>query len=277
MQFEFPWALGPADGRYVLRPHAGEDATHVVVLATAGAPRRPLLRRRRRARPVAPEPGPPAVPVTRATVIDAEPLPDEDAAAGWLRGADGDAESARALAIVNRIVRAHRIAAGEPGARDVTRSQALVVRIGYGAGEEVAEGRHRAALELPPPAPGRRSAALRAQERLAALLSGRDVVLACEELAQRARGDLAAGRSREAALTLRVALEAALAELGPWADRGDLGARLAELRGLREAVAAVANRALQGGLDDDEAATVEQALSRVEAALRARTALGFDG
>lgn len=274
-QFELPWAIGPGDGRYVLRPHAGENASHVVVIATLGAPQRRLLRRKR-ARPVAPEPDVTPVSVTRATVVDAAPLPGSSQAGRWLAEVDAEAFAGEALAVLNRVVAAHRIASGEMGARDVTRAQALVVRIGYGDGEEVAEGRHRAALELPTTAATRRPAALRSQERLAALLSGRDVALACEELALRARTDLAAGRSRMAALTLRVALEAALAELVPWQERGDLHHRLEELRSLRTDVADVANRALQGGLDTTEEAAVDRVLGRLEAALRARVAGGFE-
>jgi hypothetical protein len=268
--------VGPADGRYVLRPHAGEDASHVVVLATLGAPQRRWLHRSRRPRSI--EPGPPVEPVvvTRATVVHATPLNTEAAAAAWLRAVDGDAETAAALAVLNRVIAAHRIAADDPGARDVTRAAALVVRVGYGAGEEVAEGRHTAAVELPAPRVERRAAALRSQERLSALLSGRDAVLAAERLAQRARSDLAAGRSREAALTLRIALEAALTELVPWRDRADIGQRLDELAATRTDVAAVANRALQGGLDPGEEATVDRVLGRLEAAMRARAAAGFD-
>jgi hypothetical protein len=263
------------DGRYVLRPHAGEEPSHVVVLATLGAPQRRLLRRRR-ARRVGPHPAPTPVPVTRATVIDAAALEDEAAGRRWLGEVDRDALAASALATLNRVLHAHRIASADAGVRDVTRDQALVARVGYGVGEEVADGRHTTALELPPPDRGRRVAALRPQERLAALLSGRDAVLACEELAIRARADLAARRSREAALTLRVALEAALSELAPWRDRGDLGERLEELRGAREEVAAAANRALQGGLDPSEEVAVERVLDRLESALRARTAGGFE-
>jgi hypothetical protein len=268
--------LGPADGRFVLRPHAGEDASHVVVLATLGAPQRRWLGRGRRPRPVDPEPAVEPVAVTRATVIQADPLPTEAAASAWLRGVDGEAEAAAALAALNRVIDAHRIAAADPGARDVTRSAALSVRVGYGAGEEVAEGRHTAAVELPAPRAERRAAALRSQERLSALLSGRDAVLAAERLGQRARADLTAGRSREAALTLRVALEAALTELIPWRERTDIGGRLDELAATRADVAAVANRALQGGLDADEEATVDRVLGRLEAAMRARAAAGFD-
>jgi hypothetical protein len=216
------------------------------------------------------------VPVTRATVIDAVPLESEGAAAAWLRKADHDAEVAAGLRALNRVIDAHRTAAADPGAHDVTRAVALAIRLGYGAGEEVAEGRHSAAVELPPPRGERRVTALRSQERLSALLSGRDAVPAGERLAQRARSDLDAGRSREAALTLRVALEAALTELVPWSDRADIGARIAELATTRPELAAVANRALQGGLDPAEEATVERILGRLEAAMRARAAAGFD-
>jgi hypothetical protein len=268
--------LGPADGRYVLRPHAGEDASHIVVLATLGAPQRRWLSRGRRPRPIEAQPAVEPVAVTRATIIDTVPLPTEAAANAWLRGIDADVEAASGLAVLNRVIGAHRIAADDPGARDVTRGAALTVRVGYGAGEEVAEGRHTAAVELPTPRAERRTAALRSQERLSALLSGRDAVLAAERLTQQARVDLRAGRSREAALTLRVALEAALAELVPWRDRGDIGARLVELGATRPDVAAVANRALQGGLDAGEEETVDRVLGRLEAALRARTAAGFD-
>ena len=91
--------------------------------------------------------------------------------------------------------------------------------------------------------------ALRPHERLAALLGGRDVALACEELTLRARADLDAGRIREAALQLRVALEAAIAELEPWRDRGDMAQRLETLREHRGAVGSAANAALRGGLE----------------------------
>ena len=119
-----------------------------------------------------------------------------------------------------------------------------------------------------------RAAALRPQERLAALLGARDAPLAAEELALRARVDLDAGRRREAALQLRIALEAGLAELEPW--REQLADRLAELRDARGAVGAAANAALQGGIDDETAAEVERVLERLEAALRARVALSQD-
>jgi hypothetical protein len=92
----------------------------------------------------------------------------------------------------------------------------------------------------------------------------------------RARADLDAGRHREAALQLGIALAAALRELAPWAPRSDLRARLDELRDLRPGVAAAAAAALEGGLDDAATAAVAHALDRLEAALRARSAVGID-
>ena len=247
----------------------------MIVLATLGAPQRRLLGRRR-ARPVAPDPPPAPVTVTRATVIAARRFPRDRDAGPWLRTADLEAEAAAALAVLNRVLHLHRTATADPYAREVAREQALVARVGFGASEQVAQGRWEQAVELPPAGrdPGR-GGPPGAQERLAALLGARDAALACEELALRARLDVDAGRRREAALQLGVALAAALSELEPWAERGDLRARLDELHALRPAADAAARDALQGGLDDAAMAAVERALGRLEAALRERTAAGF--
>jgi hypothetical protein len=217
------------------------------------------------------------VATARATIIDAVPLEDRSAAA-WLEGADGEALADEALRRLNRILYLHRVAAADPAVREVARDQALVVRVGYGSGDDVADGRYAAAVELPAlrGSRTRRAAVLRPQERLAALLSGRDAALACEDLVLRARADLTAGRSREAALGLRAALEAALSELEPWTERGDLRRRLAELAGLRAEAVGTYDRALEGGLDEEETARVDRVLGRVEAALRARTAGGIE-
>jgi len=277
VQFEFPWALGPEDGRYVLRRHAGEDPDHVLVLRTLGAPERRWLRGRKPQK-VDPQPEPAPVVTARATLIDAQPLDGPDAAEAWLKEADGEELADEALRSLNRVVHLHRVSVAEPTVREVAREQALAVRVGYGIGDEVADGRYTAALELPAPRgrKTRRAAVLRSQERLAALLSGRDAALACEELVLRARADLRGGRPREAALSLRPALEAAIAELVPWAERGDLGRRIEELSGLRTEAVGTYERALEGGLDEEETARVDRILGRVEAALRARTAGGFE-
>jgi hypothetical protein len=269
--------LGPADGRYVLRGHAGEPE-HVLVLQTVAAhPRRPRLSRRR-ARRAAGDPAPTTVPVTRATLIGARPVGVDDEAHAWLESADLVEEARAAVAVLNDVLHAERTVRADPFVREIAVEQALVVRVGYGRGEEVADGRWADARVLPPlrPATSARANALRPQERFAALLAGRDVALAAEELTLRARLDLDRGRSREAALQLRVALEAALAELQAWAHRPEMAQRLAELAQERTAVAAAANRALEGGLDAEQIADVERIVGRVEAALTARVAGGLE-
>jgi hypothetical protein len=210
-------------------------------------------------------------------VIPATPLADDDEAARWLKGADGEAEVDAALEVLNRALHAYRVSMADPYLHEISRDDALVARVGFGAGEQVAEGRWAEALDLPRPKERRqrRTAALRPQERLAALLGGRDAALACELLVLRARADLDAGRQREAALQLRAALEAALAELPAWTERGDLGARVEELTEAQESVEQIATTALQRGLDPDEASEAERVLGRLEAALRARSAAGF--
>jgi hypothetical protein len=236
----------------------------VLVIGGLEAPRR-VRRRARRADPsVVP------VDVTRATVIDAAPLGDLDSADAWLaRAVDDDAVVTDAIAVLNSAVAAHRLAAGDPWRPDASLSWALVCRVGYGTGEQVADGEWESARELP--LPRARRTMLSPEERVAAVLGGREVALACEELALRARGDLEHGRVREAALQLSVALDAGLAELEVW--RGTLAARLDELAGLRDGVSAAAREALQGGVSDESRAAVETALGRLEAALRARTTL----
>ncbi len=276
--FEFPWELGPQDGRYTIREQLGEAPAHVLVLRTLAAPEQRLLTRRRgRARPQqAPLDPPPApVPTTRAALVDTRALGDDEAASRWLADADLAALADDALARLNRVLHAQRVASADPYVRDVALQQALVVRVGFGDGERVANGGWDRARELPrPPARAARahSAALRPQERLAALLAGRDVALACEELALRVRVDIDTGRLREAALGLGIAFDAALAELEPWRDVAGLAGRLAALRDRRDEVRAVADAALQRGLDDGQIAVVRSALGQIEAALRARVA-----
>jgi hypothetical protein len=219
------------------------------------------------------------VATARATVVSAAPLPEAEAEA-WLRGLDEDGQDkalADAAAVLNGAVHAHRVAAADPGIQDVTVERALVARLGHGNGDQVAEGRWAAAVEVPTTRRHRqrRVAALRPQERLAALLGGRDRPLACELLTLRARADLDAGRAREAALQLRVALEAGIAELEPaGSGASGMAERVSELRERREAVGDAANAALAGELDEPTREAVAVALARLEAALRARSAAG---
>jgi len=278
VQFEFPRELGPADGRYVIREGAGAEASHVLVLRTLGATERRRLARNR-PRPAEPEPAPTPVPTTRATVIGAVGHDGEAAAAGWLEGARGEPDDALAgaLRVLNRALHAHAVASADPLAAEVRREHALVARLGWGRGDQVADGRWAEAVEVPYRPPKRRRAeALRPQERLAAMLGGRDRPLAAESLALRARLDLDHGREREAALQLRVALEAGIAELedDPRAER--LAPRLAELREQRGPVGDAASAALGGPLEPTTREAVGHALTRLEAALRARAVAALD-
>jgi hypothetical protein len=244
----------------------------VLVLATLGAPERRLLKTIRKRSNAEPEPEPTPVATSRATIIDVgAPFPSAADAQTWLDGA-GEDEFAADLAVLNRALHAFRLATADPYVNAVGRGQALVVRVGYGAGEEVADGLWTNARELAPESGRRRrSAVLAPQARLAAVLNGRERVLACEELTLRARLDLDHGREREAALQVLVALDAALAELATESGGApDLTNRLAELRGRRDPVAVAAQAALAGPLSAEQREAVEFTVTRIEAALRAR-------
>jgi hypothetical protein len=270
-QVEVPWALGPPDGRYLVRTWGfGPDSepTHVLVLDTEGALRRSRFSRTKRDAP--PEPEPAEVATCRATVIAAgEPFETAEAARQWL-GAAGEAELAEDLLALDRVLHAFRVVTADPHVRTVARDELLVARVGYGEGEEVAYGRWSDARELTVREKHRRrKKVLEPQARLAQVLGQRVPILVCEELVLRARLDWDAGRSREAALQLKVAYEAALSELGP-DDAHDMEERVAELAELWSGVERGARSALTGRPSDDEREIVDHALYRLEAALRAR-------
>jgi len=240
------------------------------VVATLGAERRKRFRRRTRIAGPNPEPTP--VAVGRATLVDARPLQGDPAA--WLRGADCEAEALAGLAVINSVLQRQRIVAADPAAHGIAPSQALVMRVGVGAGEEVANGRWSSAVEVTLGAGRRRrEAVLSPQERLAAVLSGRDVILACEELTLRARADVDAGRWREAAFQLDCALRAAIAELASWAGQGDLDERIALLTVARDDATDASQTALIGGLSAAQIESLGETLRMLEAALRARAAI----
>jgi hypothetical protein len=274
-QIELPWALGPPDGRYLLRaPGDPPDATpsHVLVIATLGAPeRRRLVSARRRQAQAEPQPEPSPVTTGRATVIDVRSaFDDEGQARAWLAGA-GEDELADGLAVLNRTLHAFRLVLADPYLAPVGRHQALVARIGFGAGEQVADGLWTDARELlRPRVRQRRATVLQPQARLAAVLNGRERPLVSEELTLRARLDLDHGRDREAALQVMVALDAAIAELSLDATATALGGRLEELRSRRDHTAAAAQEALAGPLSPESLDDVTFTLKRIEAIFRAR-------
>ena len=277
VQVEFPWPLGPPDGRYLVRPEGEPEGapSHVIVFATLGAPERRRLGGRRRTRDAAPEPGPAPVATGRATIIDAgAPLPGADQARAWLDGA-GEDELAGGLRVLDRALHAFRLVTADPYVHEVGRRQALAARIGFGAGEQVADGLWTAAREVvATDGRRRRSQVLAPQARLAAVLGARERPLACEELALRARLDLDHDRPREAALQVLVTLDAAIAELSADPQAGRLADRIGGLRALRDGAGAAAQAALSGALDPAQVEAVSDALARIEAALRARAAAG---
>jgi hypothetical protein len=290
VQFEFPWELGPPDGRYLIREQEGADPQRVVVLTTLGAQRRApargqllsaATRSKQRRRPAPPQPAPTPVATARATLVDPISVSAERQAKAWLSDLDGEREIQAAAAVLNRVLHFHRIAAADPYIHEISPDQALVIRAGWGEGEQVADGLWLHARELPWRGPagvrkkriGDRGAALRPQERLAELLGGRGATLLCEDLVLRARLDLDNGRVAQAAIELQGAYAAALTEL-PAERREDLAIRIAELQKLHGGVDEQA-RAAFASAGEIDADVVGHALGRLEATLRARTAPGF--
>ena len=190
---------GPDPGRYVVRRYAGDAAQQVVVFSgTRGAAR--AGRRARAPRPAEAEPRPSRS--TRATVIDADTAHGERrealarAAAGRGDGRRG-ARRARPAAL-----HAHRIATADPYRGEPAPRQPLATRVGYGTGEQVADGRWTEARELRPPRGGRARRHCARRSASPRCWPARDVALACELLALRARLDLdqrARARGRAAA------------------------------------------------------------------------------
>lgn len=237
------------------------------MLTTLGAPRAAPRLRRGKAQALTEAPGATPLPLTRATLIRPRPFGDEESAQRWLHDvcADNDLWSSLAretAAELNRLLHAHRTAAGDPYVPDVDPGRAVAVRFGYGTGDEVADGRWRAANELAEP--DRRKLirrdyeVLRPQERVAAVLGGRESVGPHEDLIVRARGDFDAGRLAGAALGLNAALGAMAAsgsEVGAAAD-----------------AAAAANRDVLNGAEPNRE-QLEAALREAEKAIR-RRALG---
>jgi hypothetical protein len=250
----------------MIRP-PGEEPTleAVLVLRTLAAPRRRRLQERRGRRLEAADPEP--VATSRATIVRPEPFAGQREAERWLDRLRSDRAAAalerrEALQRLNRAIHAHRVARGDPYARDVAEASALVSRVGYGRGEDVADGRFEAAWQLPARGGRTRRSMEAPEERFAAILGGRERALPGEELVLRARADLDAGRTREAALQARVALESLLADL-------DAAAGLA-LEPHRAAIAAAANAALGGELRHGREHAVAEAVADMERELRRR-------
>ncbi|MBS1887813.1 MAG: hypothetical protein JSU06_11565 [Actinobacteria bacterium] len=282
-QFDLAGTLPLADGRYLAR--AGDAGLEsVLVIQTLAAPPRPG-RKRRRPRDAEAAPIAPAVPITRATAIRAfEPFDDPEKAAAWLATATAadaaiDAVVENGIALLNTALHAHAVAAADPTTVAVAAERAVAVRIGFGSGEQTAAGGYAEAREVDVGPSGasrrrRRQEGLRPQERVAALLRGRERADACETLLLRARLDLDAGRRREAALQLRPAVEALLAELPGALEDPDHRRDIESLEELRPAIEGDADRALKDELPPDAEPSTREALEIAERVLRRRRILG---
>lgn len=114
---------------------------------------------------------------------------------------------------------------------------------------------------------------MRPQERVAALLRGRERADACETLLLRARADLDAGRRREATLQLRVGLEALLVELPGALDDADHTRDVGILEKRLPTVKAAGEGALKGDLEPEAETSVRETLELAERILRRRRLL----
>ncbi len=282
VQFEFAGSLPVADGRYLTREGGEEGPESVLVLETLGAPP-PPGRRRRRPSQADPDGELPTLPLTRVTAVRAQtPFADSTEAGAWLNSALAeetsiDALVAEGIALLNRALHAQATAAADPHGAEVDPEGAVRVRIGIGSGDEVAAGRFTEARDVDIRAPAsrrrRREEELRPQERVAAVLGRRERIDACETLVLRARADLDGERLREAALQLRVGLEALLIELqGALVDPGH-EEDMATLSARRHEIGEAANMALRGDLDADRERSVRELLEICERVLRRRRVL----
>jgi hypothetical protein len=279
VQFDLGGVLTVADGRYVVRDDGGET---VLVVETLGAPA-PPRRRRRRPHESAPDSGPQTLPLARVTVVrSAHPLTGEEDATRWLDDVVADDAAidglvAEGLALLNRALHVNAVASGDPHPQTYAPGRTAAVRIGFGSGEQVADGEFSSAREID--AQGgvsrrrQRTEALRPQERLAGVLGGRERLDACETLLLRARADLDTGRNREAALQLRVGLDALLVELPTALDDPSHDEDIAALESRRTEATDAAKAGLQGDLTAAQLETVEDLTAICERVLRRQRVL----
>jgi hypothetical protein len=249
---------------------------------TIAAPPRPS-RRRRRPRDTEAGAPPAELPLSRATAVRAfEPYEDAAEAAVWLATATVNEEAIDAaletgVALLNDALHAQAVAAADPYVAAFAPERAVAVRLGYGSGDQIADGAFSEARDVDVAAAGsprrRRQEELRPQERVAAVLRGRETFAACEPLLLRARADLDAGRLREAALQLGIGIEAMLAELSAAFDHEDHRTDIATLEAQQAGVEVAAEQALAGALTPEAEAAVRDALATAERILRRRRVL----
>jgi len=281
IQFDFAGSLAVGDGRYLIRDGRREQ---VLVIETLGAPP-PARRRRKRPRDAEVGEPPAELPVARATVVLAfNEFDDEQAAEAWLSQTTASEETIdqlveQGIGELNQALHTQSVASGDPHPQTVTPARAVVIRIGVGSGEALADGAFTSAHRVDPglgPISRRRQRdeELRPQQRLAAVLGDREQLDACETLLLRVRADLDAGRNREAALQLRVGLEALLVELRGALASSDHEADMATLKSRRNEIGDLANAALRGSLDATQLQVLQEVQAICERVLRRRRILG---
>jgi len=270
-QLDFAGAPAIGAGRYLSRPPGQPDADpDVLVIRSLGAVRAGARLRKGKPVPLEAEPPPDPLALSRYTLTKALPFEDTERASDWLEQVISDDAVTTALleevvTTVNRALLAYRVSAPDAYAGDLNASAAIAVRFGYGTGQELADGRWTAATEL---AEGRRRSlraemidGVGAQERVAGVLGGRDEVRPEETLLVDAERAAAQGRTRLAAMTLGLAVEAL--SRGGSHPEGDIESVAMRLR----------ERALAGGEIDPE--TLEKALRAGRRAIRAGVPKSF--
>lgn len=252
---------------------AAGEPSEVLIVSTRGAPTA-RHRRRTRSRPVEVGAGAETIPLTRVTVVTTDDLGSSEQAASWLERIAADAEAADAFAssalrLVNRALNAHATAAQDPYVHELSMSRAAAIRLGYGEGEQVADGQWSEARELVRGEPRRRrTEALQPQERVAAVLGGHDRVEPSETVVLRARLDLDQGRPREAALQLEAGVPALIAELS--AAEAPRREDVEALRGRETEVRRLARAAREGKLEPNAETAIAHVVAICERALRRR-------
>jgi hypothetical protein len=233
---------------------AGGEELAVVAIKRHGARPRPLLGRRRRSKQAndAGDAEPEPVVISRVTIVDAEPFGEEGEAESWLEQVrkpdSADEEVEKALRLANRIVHAHRVAAADPYEGELSRAAAHRIRLGYGSGEQVAEGLWTEARTLPLGSVERTR--LDPDRIMAEALNGRRPIFAGDDLVLRARLDLEQGRDGQALLQARAAAEAFAQEGAEQSEQWVERLSGAESDGLEETVVEMerfSRRRMHGG------------------------------
>jgi hypothetical protein len=161
-------------------------------------------------------------------------------------------------------VYAHRVAAGDPYETEFSRDRAYRIRIGFGTGDQVAEGLWSEARShwSGSDSVSRRSR-IDPESVVAEMLSGRRPAYPADDLLLRARLDLDQGRTTQAAIQARAAARALAAELRDADPKEEPPPELAALEALEKS-------ALRGDLDERRASKLEQIVSELERVARRR-------